>query len=126
MTADDAFTAGLSLLAQKRVSTAVTGSARGVIVNAATATEIRSLAVSGAVGGAAGVALSADVPIVTTDTQATIGINARINQGAGTANAAQSVTVAAASDFYYFGLAGSRARRQAAARPVSAARRWRR
>ncbi len=109
MTADDAFTAGLSLLAQKRVSTAVTGSARGVIVNAATATEIRSLAVSGAVGGAAGVALSADVPIVTTDTQATIGINARINQGAGTANAAQSVTVAAASDFYYFGLAGSAA-----------------
>ncbi|WP_170314740.1 leukotoxin LktA family filamentous adhesin [Aquibium carbonis] len=109
MTAEDAFTAGLSLLTQKRVSTGVTGSAHGVIVNAATATEIRSLAVSGAVGGAAGVALSADVPIVTTDTQATIGINARINQGAGTANAAQSVTVAAASDFYYFGLAGSAA-----------------
>ena len=109
LTAEDAFTAGLSLLARKRVSTEVTGSARGVIVNAATATEIRSLAVSGAVGGAAGVALSADVPIITTDTQATIGINARINQGAGTANAAQSVTVAAASDLYHFGLAGSAA-----------------
>jgi hypothetical protein len=109
LTAEDAFTAGLALLAQKRVSTEVTGSARGVIVNAATATEIRSLAVSGAVGGAAGVALSADVPIITTDTQATIGINARINQGAGTANAAQSVTVAAATDLYHFGLAGSAA-----------------
>jgi hypothetical protein len=109
LTAEDAFTAGLSLLARKRVSTEVTGSARGVIVNAATATEIRSLAVSGAVGGAAGVALSADVPIITTDTRATIGVNARINQGAGTANAAQSVTVAAASDLYHFGLAGSAA-----------------
>jgi hypothetical protein len=107
LTADDAMTAGLALLTQKRVAAPITQSANGVIVNAASTTEVRAMAVGGAVGGAAGVSLAADVPVITTDTRATIGTAALINQGPGTANSQQSVIVAAASDLYHFGLAGS-------------------
>ena len=107
ITADDAMTAGLKLLAQKRVASPITQSANGVIVNAASTTEVRAMAVGGAVGGAAGVSLAADVPVITTDTSASIGAGALNNQGPGAANSQQSVIVAAASDLYHFGLAGS-------------------
>ncbi len=107
VTAEDAMTAGLALLTQKRVAAPITHSASGVIVNAASTTEVRSMAVGGAVGGTVGVSLAADVPVITTDTRATIGASALINQGTGTASNQQSVIVAAASDLYHFGLAGS-------------------
>ncbi|WP_164730655.1 leukotoxin LktA family filamentous adhesin [Pelagibacterium montanilacus] len=109
LTSNDAMAAGFDLLSKKRTSTPVTQSARGVIVNAGASTEIRSMAVAGAVGGAAGVALSADVPVINTDTRARIMDGAQINQGTGAANSGQSVVVAAASDLYHFGLAGSAA-----------------
>ena len=65
VTADDAMTAGLALLTHKRVAAPITQSASGVIVNAASTTAVRSMAVGGAVGGVAGVSLAADVPVIT-------------------------------------------------------------
>lgn len=109
LTAADAMAAGFDILSKKRVATPITASANGVIVNAASGTQVRSMAVGGAVGGVAGVSLAADVPIITTNTQARIGNNALINQGSGVASGNQSVMVAAASDLYHFGLAGSAA-----------------
>jgi hypothetical protein len=98
--------AGLALLTRKRGATAQTGSARGVIVNAAAGISVRSLTVAGS-AGAVGVSLSAGVPVITTDTRAQIGDGVRINKGAGAANVAQDVTVAAASDMYTLGFSGA-------------------
>ena len=106
LTASDARNAGLSLLTKTRNSDAVTQTANGVVVNAAAANSVRSLEVGFGGGGGAAVALSGNVPVITADTRATIGV-AEINKMAGAANSRQSVIVAAASDIYNLGIAGA-------------------
>lgn len=107
VTAENAKQNGMGLLTNKRLSTPVAGLAKGVIVNAASANQLRGLAASGAGGGTGAVALSAFVPIVVANTNANIGTGTRINQDAGVPNADQSVMVGAASDFYLLGGVGS-------------------
>lgn len=99
-------TAGLGLLTQNRTSTPTTATARGVIVNASGKVSQRALSVAGA-AGTVGVSVSAGVPVITTVTRAQIGNNAQINLIAGSAGTAQNVVVAAASDLYALGFAGS-------------------
>lgn len=105
-TADDARATGIALLTKKRSVQRQTATGTGLIVNATGQTATRSLSVGGAFGGV-GVALSASVPIVTTTTKATIGANAQINQGPGTATSGQNVSVAAISDHYTLGFGGA-------------------
>ncbi|MDP3861591.1 MAG: hypothetical protein Q8Q63_08410, partial [Phaeovulum sp.] len=104
--AASARSAGLNLLTQKRSSAPTTATARGVIVNASDKTSVRALSVAGAVG-TVGVAISAGVPVITTNTKAEIGAGAEINRIAGSANTAQNVTVLAASDVYALGFSGA-------------------
>ncbi|MDP2062929.1 MAG: hypothetical protein Q8J98_07460 [Phaeovulum sp.] len=104
--AASARSAGLNLLTQKRSSAPTTATARGVIVNASDKASVRALSVAGAVG-TVGVAISAGVPVITTNTKAEIGAGAEINRIAGAANTAQNVTVLAASDVYALGFSGA-------------------
>ncbi len=97
---------GLSLLTKQRTSVPTTATARGVIVNASDKTSVRALSVAGAVG-AVGVAISASVPVITTNTKAQIGAGAQINRIAGVAAATQNVNVGAASDVYTLGFSGA-------------------
>ncbi|QCO54429.1 hypothetical protein EOK75_00465 [Pseudorhodobacter turbinis] len=97
---------GLQLLTQSRTSTPTMANARGVIVNASDKTSVRALSVAGAVG-AVGVAISAGVPVITTNTKARIGAGAQINRIAGTAADVQNVNVGAASDVYTLGFSGA-------------------
>ncbi len=98
---------GFDLLTKERKATALTKTGRGVIVNASVTNAVRSMAVAGAAGGSAGVAISASVPVITVNTQAVIGANAKINKMAGAVHAGQSVAVAAASDVYSLGFSGA-------------------
>ena len=99
--------AASKLLLQKRSALDVTGAARGVVVNAAGAESLRAWAVTAGVG-VAGLAMSVQVPIVTTVTAATIGAGAQINQRlSDKAGALQSVVVASASDLYAAQLLGA-------------------
>ncbi|MBE7187189.1 hypothetical protein, partial [Jatrophihabitans endophyticus] len=102
----DGITEGAELFALQRTLTPTTTTVHGVVVNATNHDAIRSVAVSGAIGGDVSVTLSGDVPVIVSDTEATVGANASIN-ATGTGTAAQSVTVAAASDLYHLGIAGS-------------------
>jgi len=104
--AASARTVGLQMLGQKRTSTPTTANARGVIVNATDKAAVRALSVGGA-AGSVGIAVSAGVPVITTDTRATIGTGAQINRLAGTAASTQNVTLAAASDIYTMGFSGA-------------------
>src|SRR6185437_3188911 len=108
LSAGDATREGLRLLAMQRTSAPTLGNARGVIVNASAGNSVEALSVGAAISGAASIAVSAVVPVITSDTEATIADGARINQdndsGVG---AGQSVIVAAASDLYQIGVAGS-------------------
>ncbi len=107
LTTSDVASTGEKLLLEERDASPVDGSAKGVIVNAANADAIRTISVSGALGGSA-IALSGDVPVIIADTQATIGAGAKINQrNAVSAGSGQSVVVAAANDFYDLGVIGS-------------------
>ena len=107
LTTGDVTSAGEDLLLEERNSSPVNANASGVVVAAANADTVRTISVSGALGGAA-IALSADAPIVISTTKATIGASASINkQSAFTAGSDQSVVVAAANDFYSLGVAGS-------------------
>ncbi|MGN6157707.1 MAG: hypothetical protein ACTHNL_06410, partial [Devosia sp.] len=108
LTADEAQRQGLRLLGLTRTDAAQTATGQGVIVNATGDTSVRSLAVGAGVSGTAGITISANVPVITTDTEAAIGQHARINKDNDTgADTDQSVIVAAASDTYRTGLAGS-------------------
>ncbi|MEX1660830.1 leukotoxin LktA family filamentous adhesin [Thioclava sp. 15-R06ZXC-3] len=106
LTAADARDTGISLLTKTRNSTAHSQTAHGVVVNAAASNAVRSLEVGFGGAGTAAVALSGNVPLITSDTQASIGA-AQINKLAGAVNANQGVTVAAASDTYDLGIAGA-------------------
>ena len=127
LTTGDVTSAGEDLLLEERNSSPVNANASGVIVTAANADTIRTISVSGALGGAA-IALSADAPIVISTTKATIGASASINkQTAFTAGADQSVVVAAANDFYSLGVADpQRAASRRASERASSRRRSRR
>ncbi|KEO60051.1 hypothetical protein DT23_14725 [Thioclava indica] len=108
LTAADARNSGLSLLTKTRTTTPTQTTGHGVVVNAAASNSVRSLEIGFGAGGSAGIALSGNVPVITSDTQATIGA-AQINKMAGAASANQGVTVAAASDTYDLGIAGAAA-----------------
>ncbi len=97
---------GAELFALDRTTKPVRVDVHGVMVNATNTDAIRSLTVSGAAGGTVSVTLSGDVPVIVSDTEATIGANASVN-ATGAGNAAQSVLVAAGSDIYHLGIAGS-------------------
>ncbi|MGV8831596.1 MAG: leukotoxin LktA family filamentous adhesin [Devosia sp.] len=107
ITAVDAKNDGMGLLTHKRIASEDALSGRGVIVNAATTNQMRALAVAGAGGGTGAVALSGFVPVVVSNTNASIGTGTAINQSALAYNAAQSVIVSAASDVYVLGGVGS-------------------
>ncbi|MBW6507438.1 MAG: leukotoxin LktA family filamentous adhesin [Rhodobacteraceae bacterium] len=104
--AASARTAGLNMLGQRRDSSQTTATARGVIVNATDKASVRALSVGGA-AGSVGIAVSAGVPVITTDTRAQIAAGAQINRIAGSAASTQNVTVAAASDIYTMGFSGA-------------------
>ena len=108
-TTDDVATAGKALLTQSRSATAVVPNiVHGVIVNATNADAVRAVSVSGALGGLSA-ALSANVPVVTVTTTASIG-QASVNQNPHFApGTGQSVSVAAASDAYDLSVVGSAA-----------------
>ena len=107
-TAAEAQRQGLRLLGLERSNSPTIATARGVVVNASGATAVRSLAVGAAASGTVAVALSANVPVITASVAASIDAGARINMDkAGSSGANQSVTVAAASDIYRIGIAGS-------------------
>ncbi|SEK85157.1 hypothetical protein SAMN04488032_107109 [Pacificibacter marinus] len=108
LTAADARNTGLSLLTKTRNGTAHSETGHGVVVNAAASNSVRSLEVGFGAAGSVAVALSGNVPVITSDTQATIKA-AQINKLAGAAHANQGVTVAAASDTYNLGIAGAAA-----------------
>ena len=80
-------------------------SRRGVALAATNRDDIATFTISVA-GGTAGVAISAGVNVISTNTNAYIGDNAQVNLGGG-ADAAQSVSVAAGNDFYHLAVAGS-------------------
>jgi hypothetical protein len=104
----DVTNAGEELLLQKRNEVAVTGAARGVVVNATKSDIVRSIAVSGGVAGLVGASLSANVPVLSDTTTASIGANAAINQrNAVSAGHGQSVVVAAANDLYNLAIIGA-------------------
>ena len=102
----DALNEGGSLLFLNRTKTPEENQVNGVIVDATSTNVIRSLSIGAAGGGSAAVAISGDVPVVVSDTEATVGAGAQINT-TGTAKPSQSVTVAAASDLYHLGVDGS-------------------
>ncbi len=58
-------------------------------------------------GGMVGIAISAGVNVITTDTVAFIGAGAQVNVDDTGANTYQSVKVAAANDFYHVAVAGT-------------------
>ncbi len=95
---DDAFTGARTLTAGSK-------SVRGVSVTALNRDDISSFTIAVA-GGTAGVAVSAGVNVVSTNTTAYIGAGAQVNTDPG-ANTAQDVNVAAGNDFYHLAVAGS-------------------
>ncbi len=108
VTVGDAALEGAALFALERSTTPVVTQVKGVAVAASSVNLLRSIAVSGGAAGTAGVTISGDIPIVISDTEAKIGAHATINQPGGTQpDAAQSVVVAASSDLYHLGIAGS-------------------
>jgi hypothetical protein len=87
--------------------------ARGLLqVKADSAENVVATAVAGAGGGAAGVAGSLSVKVVSTTTEAYIGGGARINQDSAYASELQSVAVEATDRVLTVGLGGSRCRRR--------------
>ena len=107
---DEARDGSSRLFIQQRTVAPVFTKVRGVAVAASATNLIRAMAVGGGIGGSVGASLSADVPVVTSDTRATIGAGAGVNtHSASGANAAQSVVVAASSDLYSLAIAGGAA-----------------
>ncbi len=98
-------------LVKQRNATRQTSTVNGLVVTATNSDSIKSFAITGGVAGAASVMLGANVLTLTTDTQATIGQAALINQDTtlGAANGAQSVRVAAGNQQFHLGLAGAAA-----------------
>ncbi len=91
-----------------RSATPVSTGLQGLAVTASNRDKVESFSVTGAAGGSAAVTLGGNVAVLNTDTEASLGASAKINQQSiGQANAAQSVRLAAGSDQYHLGLAGA-------------------
>lgn len=106
--ADEALRQGIRLLLLERSTTANTATGQGVVVNASGQAAVRSLVVGAAGGGTVGVAISGNVPVILANISASIADGAKVNvDNAGASGGNQSVTVAAASDVYRIGIAGS-------------------
>ena len=89
-----------SLTGDHTTSVATQSGFHGVAVTATNQDETRTFTVTfGA--GAVGVAVSAGVDVVSADTEAYIGANARVNTDPDSPNATQSVLVASSNDFYH-------------------------
>ena len=91
---------------KKRVSKAAAGTIKGVAVTAVAQNTIRTLVVGAAVSGNVAVGGSATVSVVNTVTDAHIGQKANVNTDNG-AGAAQSVLVAAGSDYAQLSVGGA-------------------
>ncbi|MEL6105485.1 MAG: right-handed parallel beta-helix repeat-containing protein, partial [Planctomycetota bacterium] len=93
-------------LTSQRLATPTTTSFRGLAVTATNRDDIETYTISLA-GGIAGVAISAGVNVINTNTNSYLGDGATINGDNTGANAAQDVLVASGNDFYHFALAGT-------------------
>ena len=78
----------------------------GVAVTATNRDDIESFTISLA-GGVAGIAISATINVVDTDTRAYIGSGAQLNADTSGASDSQSVHIAAGNDFYHLAVAGT-------------------
>ncbi|WP_312523058.1 hypothetical protein [Anaerospora sp.] len=97
----------LNLLTKIRTTTAETTAIKGIAVTATSKNDIKASVAAGAGGGTAGIAGSGAVTIIDNETQAFIGDNTKINNDNAQAGADQSVMVAAGTDYYHLGIAGS-------------------
>jgi hypothetical protein len=95
-----------SFIGQRTATPGTRSGFHGVAVTATNKDDIESLTISLA-GGIAGVAISAAVNVVDTNTSAYIGAGAQVNADTSGAGALQSVHVAAGNDFYHLAVAGS-------------------
>ena len=91
---------------QRVVTPEVQSGFHGLSVSATNRDDIEDYSVSLA-GGTVAVAISAGVNVIENTTRAYVGQNAIVNQDTSTGNAAQSVLVAAGSDFAHVAFAGS-------------------
>ena len=93
-------------LSRERTATAAKNDGfRGVAVSASSKDDVESMSFSLAAGGTFGVGVAAAINVIDVDTTASIGLSAQINQNVtGSANGAQSVLIAAASDFNHVGI----------------------
>ncbi len=108
--ANAAFTEGGSLFVLDRQAQPNSEKLQGVIVNATDAQSSRTATAAGALAGEAALAVSGNVPIIVTDTEASIGAGVSVNQGANnTAGLRQAVTVNASNDVYLLNAVGSAA-----------------
>ncbi len=98
----DAFNA----LVQQRNAVSNEQTVQGLAVTATNSDSVKSFSVTGAAAGAVAITLGANVSVITTDTEASIGDGAQINQ-TGTGSSAQSVRVAAGNEQFHLGLAGA-------------------
>ncbi|MRR38901.1 hypothetical protein EG829_30475, partial [bacterium] len=90
----------------RTIATGTQSDFHGLAVGAVNRDTIRAFTVSIG-GGTVGIAISATVNVIDTSTNAYIGANARINDGAEDPGSSQSVLVAAGSDFQHMAVAGS-------------------
>ena len=93
-------------LTKDRVATVAKTSVRGLAVTAAAKDHVESIAVGGAMGSV-GVSAGATVTKVSNETRAYIGADAEINQVTAIDGPATAVLVAAGTDFYHLGIAGT-------------------
>ncbi|MCA9137711.1 MAG: hypothetical protein KDB00_13160, partial [Planctomycetales bacterium] len=93
-------------LTSQRVANTPTTSIRGLAITATNRDDIETYTISLA-GGIVGVAISAGVNVINTNTNSYVGSGATINDSTTGANAAQDVIVASGNDFYHFALAGT-------------------
>ena len=94
-------------LTQQRSAARSTKTIHGVAVSATNQDDIESISATGSIAGTAAITLAGNVNVITTDTSASIGAGAKVNQDKAAADAGQSVLVAAGNDYYHMGVAGS-------------------
>jgi FG-GAP-like repeat/FG-GAP repeat len=101
--------ATVAAFTKNRTATAATKNVRGVAIVATSTDHLTTVAAAGGGGGAVGVNIAASAVVPKTTTDAFIGAGAHVDQSAAnstSANAAQSVLVAAGADYYHLGVAG--------------------
>jgi hypothetical protein len=98
---------GETALTHQRSATAHMESIKGVAVTALSQDAIEAFTATAGGGGVVGVQIVGVVDIPTITTTAYIDTGAQVNANNTSAGAGQSVLVAAGSDFYHFGIAGT-------------------